>query len=323
MEKPENSSDKPEKKGISPVKTLAAIIFGVVYIVVLLLIGKFPIVLPIALSFLIILAEREYTALVANKGIKTERISLLFFSLLFVWSEYCFWLSMNRNEGDAYYVPLSFLGSLNFAGTTILFSLLTIPLVIYLQTKAVPDFVAVSVTFFGIIYIGCLFSFFVKLMLFSDLSIPSDVHPIPYVSWLWLMTILTWGADVGGYIFGKLLKGPKLIPSVSPGKTWSGVFGGIILCMVTFLIFSKLKIWGNSHFAAIFHNNFFLVLSPIIIYFSALAGDLFESAMKRYFGVKDTAGLIPEHGGILDRFDSMLFVAPTIYFLFFLMEGFK
>ncbi len=315
MEKQVSKSDKPEKKGISPVKTLAAIIFGIVYIAVLLLIGKFPIVLPIALSFLIILAEREYTALAANKGIKTERISLLFFSLLFVWGEYCFWFTSFTGRRDAYYVPFAFISMLNFGGLTIFLSLLTIPLILYLKTREVPDFMAISATIFGIIYIGYLFSFFIKLMSISYLYSVSDVTVVSGVYWLWLMTLLTWSADVGGYIFGKLLKGPKLIPSISPGKTWSGVLGGIIVCIAVFLIFSKLRIWEGSFFKILFQNTFVLILTPIIIYFFALAGDLFESAMKRYFGVKDTGGLIPEHGGIMDRFDSMLFVAPILFFL--------
>lgn len=308
-----------DKKGISPVKSLAAIVFGVVYIVVLLLIGKFPIVLPIALSFLIILAEREYTALVANKGIKTERLSLLFFSLLFVWSEYYFFGSFGIRHSQNSYIVI-FLSLLNFFGLLPFLILLFIPLILFLKTREVPDFMAISATFFGIIYIGYLFSFFIKLS-HVDTFFPSGFRGISGVYLLWLMTILTWSADVGGYIFGKLLKGPKFIPAISPGKTWSGIFGGIVMCITTFLVFVNLEMGiDNNRISKLFQTPSLLILAPVIIYIFALAGDLFESAMKRYFGVKDTGGLIPEHGGILDRFDSMLFVAPIMFLLILLFS---
>lgn len=300
MEKQANSSDK---KGISPVKTLAAIVFGIVYIVVLLLVGKFPIVLPIALSFLIILAEREYTALVANKGIKTERISLLFFSLLFVWSKYILAFHSQGVRMPHYFhffFRLFVMVNYNFQNPTLFLPLILIPSILFMRTRQVPDFSSISATLFGIIYLGYLFSYFILLARSG-------------IQCLWLLTLLTWAADVGGYIFGKLLGGPKIILSISPGKTWSGAFGGILLCITVFLIFSNLKLWGDDYIIQrTFQNTQYLIIAPIIIYFSALFGDLFESSMKRYFGVKDTGGLIPEHGGILDRFDSMLFVAPTI-----------
>ncbi len=306
MEKPVNSSDKPEKNGISPVKTIAAIVFGVVYIAVLLLIGKFPIILPVALSFLIILAEREYTALVANKGIKTERISLLFFSLLYVWSTYVFVFSLQSNPMPHYLQFLFiFLVRFSYYSSPIMFlSLIVVSSILFLKTRQVPDFSSLFATLFGIIYLGYLFSYFIFL----------SARGIQY---LWLLTILTWAADVGGYIFGKLLGGPKIIPAISPGKTWSGVCGGILLCITVFLVFSNLKLWGDYYTTPMqFKYIKFLMIAPFLIYFSALFGDLFESAMKRYFGVKDTGGLIPEHGGIMDRFDSMLFVAPVLYILF-------
>lgn len=312
MEKQENSSGKSEKKGISPVKTLAAIIFGIVYIVVLLLIGKFPIVLPIALSFLIILAEREYTALVANKGIKTERISLLFFSLYFVWLEFLYtfltqeWrfhikVSWSREVDALFYVIYlsPFFAAISF-----------LSLISFLKTRQIPNFIDIFATFFGIFYIGYLFTFIIKLYFLGEINL------------LILLTVVTWASDVGGYLVGATFKGPKLVPVISPGKTWSGMFGGMLFAILAMYIYMGLMtihlpgIWLNFDVSWKWGGVKYKIVAGIFFYLAALFGDLFESAIKRYFGVKDTGGLIPEHGGILDRFDSMLFVAPVMFFIF-------
>jgi phosphatidate cytidylyltransferase len=116
---------------------------------------------------------------------------------------------------------------------------------------------------------------------------------------LWLFAVV-WGTDVAAYFAGRLIGGPRLWPSVSPGKTWSGAivgaFGGAVLGLM-------LAGWTN-HLAALF----WLGLAAAIV---SELGDLFESALKRRFGVKDSSGLIPGHGGLMDRLDG--FVAASLF----------
>lgn len=120
--------------------------------------------------------------------------------------------------------------------------------------------------------------------------------------------LLTWATDVGAYAFGRLFGSHKLMPSVSPGKTIEGAAGGMLLSVVIG--------WLYVHY--LLHPLAQLVLLPLaaIIFamcISAVAqvGDLAESLLKREAGVKDSSGIIPGHGGVLDRFDSLLFVLPV------------
>jgi phosphatidate cytidylyltransferase len=116
---------------------------------------------------------------------------------------------------------------------------------------------------------------------------------------LWIFAVV-WGADVAAYFAGRSIGGPRLWPSVSPGKTWSGAIVGALAGAVLGLMLSA---WTNR-----FIPLFWLGLATAIM--SAL-GDLFESALKRRFGVKDSSGLIPGHGGLMDRLDA--FVAASVF----------
>ena len=109
---------------------------------------------------------------------------------------------------------------------------------------------------------------------------------------LWLFAVV-WGADIAAYFAGRLIGGPKLWPSVSPGKTWAGAIVGAFAGAVLGLM---LAAWTNR-LAALF----WLGLATAIV---SELGDLFESALKRWFGVKDSSGLIPGHGGLMDRLDA-------------------
>jgi phosphatidate cytidylyltransferase len=116
---------------------------------------------------------------------------------------------------------------------------------------------------------------------------------------LWVFAVV-WGADVAAYFAGRTIRGPKLWPSVSPGKTWSGAIVGALAGAVLGLI---LAAWTNRVMPL-----FWLGLATAIV---AALGDLFESALKRRFGVKDSSGLIPGHGGLMDRLDA--FVAASVF----------
>lgn len=108
--------------------------------------------------------------------------------------------------------------------------------------------------------------------------------------------------DVAAYFVGRKLGGPKLAPSISPGKTISGAIGGLVGAAIMALFVGD--------YIAIVHSN--AIVAGLIIGALAQAGDLFESAFKRAVGVKDSSHIIPGHGGMLDRFDGYIFVIPLM-----------
>lgn len=125
----------------------------------------------------------------------------------------------------------------------------------------------------------------------------SDSHGL--VAILALFAIV-WGADIGAYFTGRALGGPKLAPRISPNKTWSGFAGGLLTGIVAGML--VLRIAGLP-------ISFALILLCGVLALVSVAGDLFESHMKRRFGVKDSGHLIPGHGGFMDRLDAFLFAA--------------
>ncbi len=119
--------------------------------------------------------------------------------------------------------------------------------------------------------------------------------------------LIVWATDTGALVFGKLIGGAKMAPRISPGKTWSGTIGGSITAAVVFaayIAFFSFNVLAGVVFA--------LGLSVV-----AHLGDLFESAVKRRFGTKDAGGLIPGHGGVLDRMDSMFAASCVMALLVF------
>ena len=119
--------------------------------------------------------------------------------------------------------------------------------------------------------------------------------------------LIVWAADTGALIFGKLIGGPKFIPALSPNKTWAGFIGGVLVPAAIIAIYVGI-FHGNPVLAAIFGACMAVV---------GHAGDLFESFLKRRVGRKNTGNLLPGHGGVLDRIDSVLFVAPVAALLVF------
>lgn len=160
----------------------------------------------------------------------------------------------------------------------------------------------VGVTVLGVLYIAFLGGFLVAMRVgFTESLVPHLSTKL-----LGFFFLVVMGADVGGYYVGKNFGKRKLVPKISPGKTWEGVFGGLAL---------------SAGFAAIATATFFpelpyqfsipLALAMCVV---GLFGDLAESAMKRGAKTKDAANILPGHGGLLDRLDSLLFNAPILYY---------
>ncbi|EPL9571663.1 phosphatidate cytidylyltransferase [Providencia rettgeri] len=121
--------------------------------------------------------------------------------------------------------------------------------------------------------------------------------------WLLYVMLLVWGADSGAYAFGRTIGRNKMAPKVSPGKTWEGLVGGLITAGIISWVFSA--------YAPIPVMPDYLLVTSIIVVVVSVFGDLTESMFKRQSGIKDSSHLIPGHGGILDRIDSLTAAIPV------------
>ena len=125
-----------------------------------------------------------------------------------------------------------------------------------------------------------------------------------------VLVLLAWGADMGAYFVGRRFGRHKLAPLISPGKSWEGVFGGLLLVLGTAV--------ASAYYLPIMQPLLFIAVALMVGVFSVY-GDLIESVFKRIASTKDSGGLLPGHGGVLDRIDSMTSAAP-LFFLFLLLE---
>lgn len=146
---------------------------------------------------------------------------------------------------------------------------------------------------FGVIYIGV--AGVALILLREDDRVGRD-----NVIFLFLVV---WASDIGAYLAGRWLGGPKLFPAISPNKTWSGALGGLVGAVAAGVTF--------AHMVSAAPSIGSVVAVAALLGIAAQSGDLLESWIKRQFGVKDSSGLIPGHGGLLDRLDGVMAAAPV------------
>lgn len=160
----------------------------------------------------------------------------------------------------------------------------------------------VGVTFLGVMYVAFLGGFLISMRVGFENTL------VPFLSskLLGYFFLVAMGSDIGAYFIGKSIGKHKLVPKISPNKTWEGFVGGILLAIIfaalsTLLFFPELP---------------YQVSIPLAIFMAivGVGGDLTESAMKRGSKTKDAANILPGHGGLLDRLDSLLFNAPILYY---------
>jgi phosphatidate cytidylyltransferase len=226
---------------------------------------------------LAVVALYEYLDMMKKHGHKPQYI--IAYGLLLV--------MFFRGQADQYFLPL----------------LMTVILLMVLECVLMyPKFNLedIAINFLGTFYIGFLFSF------------AQQMQKIDQPFWAMLLVLLiTWGSDIGGYLFGRLWGRNKMAPLLSPNKTWAGAAGGLILSAAVAVLFGCYSPLGGLTSGQIL----IMALAGSV---AAQLGDLFESGMKRFFEVKDSGNVIPGHGGVLDRFDSFILVMPVIYyFLYF------
>lgn len=151
---------------------------------------------------------------------------------------------------------------------------------------------------------GLLGIFYVVLFLFFFLTRTLENGLI----WVVIMLIGTWAGDTAAFVIGKKFGRKKLFPQLSPGKTVEGALGGITGCVLVIVLI--------NHFTAVTSFQISIILG-LLLGVTGIIGDLFESSLKRAAGIKDSGGIIPGHGGMLDRFDSLFFIAPVMYYFIY------
>ncbi len=135
------------------------------------------------------------------------------------------------------------------------------------------------------------------------------IKQMPLGNWLILsVMILVWGADIGAYFSGKAFGKRKLAPKVSPGKSWEGLYGGLAACLLITAVVGVYRGWSLGEII-------FALVSAAIVVLISVVGDLTESMFKRKSGVKDSSNLLPGHGGVLDRIDSLTAAIPVFALL--------
>lgn len=169
----------------------------------------------------------------------------------------------------------------------------------FLSKRSGSGILAISTTLFGLMYVPWLLNFIQKINFFPGV----DGH-----FYLLYFVLITKFSDTGAYMVGSLIGKHKMIPRISPGKTWEGFAGAIGLSTIASLVFVH---FAHNHMP---HMNWVhAIVLGVILSATAVIGDLIESLFKRESGVKDSGKLFPGIGGILDLLDSLLFNAPIMY----------
>lgn len=260
-------------------------IVGLILLAAVLASGQ--IVLGAALTLLALIALFEFFTSVRSAGFKPLA------SLGYISSLCILFIALNNHYHyiDSQRLPELFVAAI-FAAFILMFAVM-----IFSNNKR--NVVDMSITLFGIFYVVFLFSF----LLYTR----SMDHGLYFLG---LVFIGAWGTDTFAYFTGRLIgKTKKFIPAIVPTKTLEGCFGGVFFCILLMLGYG---LFVNHYVDGIemFHYGILGFLCGVI----SQIGDWAASAIKRYVKVKDYGRIMPGHGGVLDRFDSILFIAPLVYF---------
>ncbi len=212
--------------------------------------------------------------------------------------EYCsmFWQGRQKNVYLALGLLLAGITGLVFSPALIHYAPLAMPVIFlilatifllsYSRAPSLASFAHISLLLAGVVYLP------VMLQLFRFLT-PTEIM---------LVLACSFATDTGGFYAGRWWGDSKIWPGISPKKTWAGSFGGMALTILCCLLIGF--VWGVASWWT-------FILLGIVLNIAAQLGDFFESALKRWSGVKDSGHILPGHGGIMDRIDSLLFALPV------------
>ena len=278
-------------------RTGTALVYAVVVLAALF--APSPI-FAVLVAILAVFGYVELRALFRNRTYQPWSIGVVF-TLAFVFAHFAVTTLGSRNSGIGLWM--------NGNGLAVL-TLLIVPtfgvvaiLVFVAQAargRRMPGLLGALFTLGGSLYLGWGFGFMIDLWLAGAGATRGWLGDLPV--WLLLALVPTWVADSVAYLVGSRIGRRRIVPSISPGKTWEGTLAGFGAAAVVALLIavSAGLQTGPSLLVAV-------LVGPV-----GFAGDLFESAIKRAAGAKDSGTLFPGHGGVLDRIDSLIFVAPAV-----------
>ena len=274
-------------------RTLSAIVYAGVVVASILVqpecFGNHMLLFGVVFMIVSTLAIREFHSLVGGSDVKIQSYAMIANALLFCTLYFLFY-------GDMIWRPLLFA----------YVAILLLAMIVHLFREKVN-----AVESWGNLCAG-------QLMIALPFALMSGV--VLYSKWLmFALFILIWVNDSGAYIVGSLMskrKGGnhKMFPRVSPAKSWEGLIGGFVFDLIAGYIFYLVG-WTTTMGLTAYPLLDSLLFALVVGVFGTL-GDLMESLMKRTIGVKDSGKFMPGHGGVLDRFDSLLLAVPVVYFLF-------
>jgi phosphatidate cytidylyltransferase len=154
-------------------------------------------------------------------------------------------------------------------------------------------------TIAGVLYVGWMLSYWLNLRLLDKVG-----------GWVFLAMFTTFANDTGAFFIGRIWGKHRLAPAISPGKTWEGAIGGLLSAIVAAIAISKIPILFSPSLLRCWQ----VILLGFFVSLFAQLGDLVESLFKRNMEIKDSGKLLPGHGGILDRFDSLIFTGVVVYY---------
>lgn len=264
-------------------------LIGAIGIIVFSYFGSFW--LPLSIGYVIVLAAWEYHQLAKGMGYKLPLSLMVGGSLLY--------LLVASIDLSSMKIPHDPMGPAGLVITVLLFLLLFIELS---QEETQNTLAKTGVGILGVVYPGLLLSYIILIRRFPE-QIGFHLLIFTYC--------ISWGCDTGAYFVGTLMGKHKLIPRVSPNKSVEGAIGGVVIGSLSGLIY--------LHFSG-FPLFPWIIIAPIGTVIAQL-GDLFESLLKRSAHIKDSGQFLPGHGGALDRFDSLAFVAPYVYYVALFVIG--
>lgn len=271
-------------------RIVTGLIGGAVFLTLLL---EGNLLFSIFMVLLSLIGFYELAKMSKNRPFGVETI-LGYISILVVYAP----IFINKIKVENSLLNMIQLGSENIQNVLIGYTLLLLITVVLSKNEITIE--KVSILFIGVIYVGYGFYFFNKATLEMQ---------FPFVLSILLMI---WATDSGAYFVGRKWGKNKLFPVISPKKTIEGAIGGVVCSfLVAIIMYSTTEAFGDIPFLKV-------LFMSLIVSVMGQFGDLIESAIKRQFDIKDSGNILPGHGGILDRFDSMIFVFPMLHLLMFI-----